>query len=379
MNAELVRLGARRFIALSEVWTDSFFDNFTTMSSSLSRSSKLRNLFMSSYRGSTKSALRQRLYHPKTATVEPLIHNFYEPVTGTWQYIVEDEHTKQSMIIDPVLDYDSATNKISTHSARSILSLVEQRSLNVQRLLETHVHADHLTASHYLKMKLSASQSTSPAVCIGADITEIQRDLAPRYKITQSELDESFDETYSEGDEFDVGSLHVSVIELAGHTPNHVGYVIGSNVFVGDSIFNPDLGSARVDFPKGSASALWSSMQFLLSLPGHFKLYTGHDYPPADREHAGEKGQPRPYATVDEHKQSNKHAKSGTVENEFVRWRTNRDHKLKAPKLLHQSLQVNLLGGRFPTANGQRNGLLTVPVELPEDFENTVHGSKSSL
>ncbi|KAG9747035.1 Metallo-hydrolase/oxidoreductase, partial [Aureobasidium melanogenum] len=330
-------------------------------------------------KGPTKSALRQRLYHPTTAVLEPLIHNFYEPVTGTWQYVVEDERTKRSMIIDPVLDYDSATNKISTHSAHSILSLVKDRSLTVERLLETHVHADHLTASHYLKTKLAALQASPPAVCIGADITKIQRDLAPRYKITQAELDDSFDETYSEGDRFNVGSLDVSVIELAGHTPNHVGYVIGSNVFVGDSIFNPDVGSARVDFPKGSASALWTSMQFLLSLPDHFKLYTGHDYPPEDREYGGQKGQPRPYATVEEHKQSNKHAKSGTVEDEFVQWRTTRDNELRAPKLLHQSLQVNLLGGRFPTATGEQPALLAVPVQLPEDFSNSVHEMKVKL
>ena len=192
-------------------------------------------------------------------------------------------------------------------------------------------------------------------------------------------LNDSFDDTFNKGDKFNVGSLKVSVIELAGHTPNHVGYVIGSNVFVRDSMFNLDVGSVRVDFPKGSALALWTSMQFLLSLPDHFKLYTGYDYPPEDREYGGEKGQPRPYATVDEHKQSNKHAKSGTMENEFVQWRTTRDNELKAPKLLHQSLQVNLLGGRFPTASGEQPALLTVPVQLPEDFQNGVHGMKVKL
>lgn len=276
------------------------------------------------------------------------------------------------MIIDPVLDYDSATNKISTHSAQSILSLVKKRGLTVERLLETHVHADHLTASHYLKTRLATSQAMTPAICIGADITKIQRDLAPTYKITSSELLNSFDETYTGGDDFKVGNLQVSVIELAGHTPNHVGYVIGSNVFVGDSIFNPDVGSARVDFPKGSASALWASMQYLLALPGHFRLYTGHDYPPADRDYEGQKGKPRPFATVDEHRQSNKHAKSGTEETEFVRWRTTRDQDLSEPKLLHQSLQVNLLGGRFPTGRDGKKALLTTPVSLPEDFNNSV-------
>lgn len=319
-----------------------------------------------------KLALSRRCYNPAGAAVEPLIHNFYEPVTGTWQYIVEDEQSKRSMIIDPVLDFDSATNKISTQSAQSILSLVKERQLVVERLLETHVHADHLTASHYLKTRLATSQAFTPTVCIGADITKIQRDLAPAYKITPEELNNSFDETYSEGDEFNVGSLQVSVIELAGHTPNHVGYVIGSNVFVGDSIFNPDVGSARVDFPKGSASSLWKSMQFLLSLPGHFKLYTGHDYPPADREHGGARGQPRPFATVDEHKESNKHAKSGTAEDMFVNWRTTRDRELSEPKLLHQSLQVNLLGGRFPTAADGARMLLTVPVSVPDDFKNSM-------
>jgi glyoxylase-like metal-dependent hydrolase (beta-lactamase superfamily II) len=166
---------------------------------------------------------------------------------------------------------------------------------------------------------------------------------------------------YADGESFDIGNVQVVVLHLPGHTPDHVGYQIGENVFTGDSIFNPDLGSARCDFPEGSASALWNSMQRLLSLPLHYKLYTGHDYPPADRKGEDGDSKPRPYATVEEHRASNKHVKVGTEESTFVEWRTTRDAGLNEPKLINHALQFNIRAGKLPV-----DRMVHVPLKLPE-------------
>lgn len=304
-----------------------------------------------------------------TAINEPIVHSSYEPTTGTWQYIIADSKSKRAVIIDPVLDLDSTSYSIGTKSADSLLSVITEHNYLVERLLETHVHADHLTASHYLKVSLSAMQPLVPAIGIGLGTSRIQAAMAPQYGISPSQVSGAFDETFQDGDAFSIGSIRAKVLGLPGHTPDHLGYVIGNNVFVGDSIFNPDVGSARTDFPNGSASALWASIQSLLSLPGHFKLYTGHDYPPLDRDVDGEGGKPRPFATVEEHRAYNKHVRSGTKEEDFIRLRTARDKGLQSPKLLHQSLQVNILGGRFPLAGNGNTVILSIPVTVPDGLK----------
>jgi glyoxylase-like metal-dependent hydrolase (beta-lactamase superfamily II) len=186
--------------------------------------------------------------------------------------------------------------------------------------------------------------------------------------IDKDDWSDSFDRMFADGDTFGIGQLQVKVLHLPGHTPDHVGYEIGRNVFTGDSIFNPDLGSARCDFPEGSAEALWSSMQRLLSLPPDYKLYTGHDYPPADRSTEEGVGKPRPYATVQEHKSSNKHVKDGTSESTFVEWRKTRDAGLSEPKLMNQAMQFNIRAGKMPKKSATGDRLVHVPLKLPSSL-----------
>ncbi|PNS14564.1 hydroxyacylglutathione hydrolase [Sphaceloma murrayae] len=273
---------------------------------------------------------------------EPVVRSVFESVTGTWQHIVTDPVTKSTAIIDPVIDYDPAKNEITTSSADRLLDIVTDQQLLVSWILETHAHADHLTAAHYLRGTLATSQAHRPSIAIGHGISGVQRRWAERYGIPKHEYEGAFDHTFHDGETFQIGELTVRVLHLPGHTPDHIGYLIGSNVFTGDSIFNPDVGSARTDFPEGSATQLWSSMKKLLALPDHYKLYTGHDYPPEGRQVESGQGKEMPYSTVKEQKESNKHVKNGTQQDDFVAWRQQRDSSLAQPRLINQALQWNI-------------------------------------
>ena len=303
-----------------------------------------------------------------TSMDDPVVHTLYERQTGTWQYIVADPKTRHAAIIDSVLDFDPAKNEISTKSADELLEKVRAEGYIVDALLETHLHADHISAASYLRNQLTQSQNAVPSVCIGSGIAKMQKLFGDRYGVPDQEWRDAFDRTYSDGETFSIGDLQVEVLHLPGHTPDSVGYQIGLNVFTGDSIFNPDLGSARCDFPQGSASALWKSMQRLLSLPPDCKLYTGHDYPPADRVGNGESGIAKAFATVQEHKASNKHVKDGTLEHSFVDWRMQRDASLNEPKLINQALQFNIRGGRLPAPSSAGDRLIHVPLKLPDSL-----------
>ena len=294
------------------------------------------------------------------------VDTIFEPKTGTWQYIVADPTTKQAIIIDSVLDYDPATAQLSTKSADNLLAMVSKQGYTITHILETHAHADHLTASRYLQKQLQQRQTRRPEVCIGRRIKDVQSLFGPRYGIPQPELDEAFDRTFGDGEKFKFGSLEAEIIHLPGHTPDHIGYLIGSNVFTGDSIFNPDVGSARCDFPGGSATALYKSMAKLLSLPPHYKLYTGHDYPPETREASDRGAKEMPYTTVERQRRENKHVKEGTKEEDFVRWRSDRDSGLSEPRLIHQALQVNIRGGRLPQPDSTGMRFLYVPLKVPQ-------------
>ncbi|VBB74003.1 Putative Zn-dependent hydrolase [Podospora comata] len=280
----------------------------------------------------------------------PIVHPIFEPVTGTWQYIIADPSTLAAAIIDPVLDFEPARNTVSTATADSLLDIVVQNNYKVGYLLETHTHADHLSASRYLQLKLA--QSTNPKTGIGKRIVQTQTTFAQKYGVEQSELENVFDFLWEDDQIFRIGDLEAKVVHLPGHTPDHVGYLIGDNIFCGDSLFLPDVGSARCDFPGGDAVQLYHSVQTLFSLPPHHKIYTGHDYPSGDRS------DPVPYTTVAEQQERNKHLKIGTTQQEFVNWRQERDSGLGEPRLLHQSLQVNIRGGRLP-----RSGMLVLPLK----------------
>lgn len=286
--------------------------------------------------------------------MEPIVHTVFEPKTSTWQYVVADPTTKAAVIIDPVLDFDKEKQSISTESADSLLQLVNSHGYNIVRLLETHAHADHLTAASYLQTALQAK--SNPPICIGHRITTVQQTFAAKYAVPDEDLRSAFNHLFTDDETFAIGSLTAQVLHLPGHTPDHAGYLIGTNVFTGDSMFNPDVGSARCDFPGGDAQALWGSMKRLLSLPPHYKLYTGHDYPPKNDDGNGIRA-PMPFTTVAEQKEQNKHANDMAAEREYVGWRAERDSGLNEPKLLHQAMQVNIRGGRLPKEVRQGEGV----------------------
>lgn len=294
--------------------------------------------------------------------MEPIVHTVYEPKTGTWQYIVACPNTKEAAIIDPVLDFEPTAFKASTESADALLDIVRENNYKVTHLLETHAHADHLTAAYYIQQVLWATGEEHASICIGENITIVQKTFAPRYNIPKDELQNAFDHLFRPNETFQIGDLTATALHLPGHTPDHGGYHIGSNVFVGDSLFNPDVGSARCDFPGGDARTLWQSAAKLLALPDETKLYTGHDYPPSNET---SKRDPRPFATVKEQKERNKHVKTGSTESAFVQWRTDRDNSLAEPKLLHQAMQVNVRGGKMPGKAHGGKTLIQFVVHVP--------------
>jgi len=292
--------------------------------------------------------------------MEPVVHSIYEPVTGTWQYIVACPETKNAIIIDPVLDLDLNGHKLTTSSADQILEVVAHHGYTVVRLLETHAHADHLTAAVYIQQRLQQSQGSKAPISTGHRIKQVQKTFATRYMVPQLDLDGAFDHLLQDAEVFPVGNLSAKTLHLPGYTPDDSGYQIGNCVFTGDSIFNPDVGTARCDFPNGDANALFKSIQQLLAMPRDTRLYTGHDYPPDDKSR-----NPLPYVTVAEQLEKNKHVKSGTQEQEFVNWRRERDQQLKEPRLLHEALQVNIRGGHLPRMDdGSGRVLLMVPMHI---------------
>ncbi|KAL0471570.1 metallo-beta-lactamase superfamily protein [Neurospora intermedia] len=315
---------------------------------------------------------------PTPLDFEPLIHPLFDPTTSTFTYLIACSSTLHALVIDPVLDFDPATSRISTTTADSLLSLIRSHNYTIVKILETHVHADHLTASRYLQTQLEVTSDDDddddgggdeekeendgknggikkkPEICIGKRIVQVQERVAESYGIPREEWEGVFDRVFEDEEEFPVGDLRVKVKHLPGHTPDHVGYMVGSNIFCGDSLFDPEIGSARCDFPGGDAHTLYNSVQTLFSLPAHYKIYTGHDYPSADSR------SPQPYTTVADQKRLNKHLKEGTTKDQFVNWRQERDSGLAEPKLLHQALQVNVRAGRMP-----RNGTLKVPLKMP--------------
>ncbi|KAH8552903.1 metallo-beta-lactamase superfamily protein [Umbelopsis sp. PMI_123] len=295
--------------------------------------------------------------------MEPIVHSIYESVTGTWQYVVADRSKRAAVIIDPVLDYDQESGIMGTNSADKLLKLITDNKYKIHYILETHAHADHISASRYLQTVLEHLLSSSPEVCIGHRIVHVQQTFGAIYSIPEAELENAFDRLLQDEEELGLGSLVVRVIHLPGHTPDHVGYIIGSNVFTGDSIFNPDVGSARCDFPGGSASILYQSTRKLLTLPGNYRLYTGHDYPPSERDiDIGPDGlKAIPFTTVEKQRLENKHLKAGTAEEDFVNWRNERDSGLQAPKLLVPSIRTNIRGGRLPRSSEDGFTIAKVP------------------
>ncbi len=286
-------------------------------------------------------------------TAVPIIKAFFDERTHTISYLVADPATNRAAIVDPVLDFDHASGKASTNSADAILKEAQARGFTVDWVLETHAHADHLSGAPYIKLKTGAK------VGIGEHIREVQKIFRPVFNATDVKGDGSeFDRLFADGERFKLGAMNVEVMHVPGHTPADVAYGIADAVFVGDTLFMPDFGTARADFPGGNARMLYRSIKRLLSLPPETRLFMCHDYKAPGRDH---------YAwetTVAEERANNKHVKDGVSEDEFVAMREARDAKLAAPELLMPSIQVNMRAGKLPPPDDNGVRYLKIPVKL---------------
>jgi glyoxylase-like metal-dependent hydrolase (beta-lactamase superfamily II) len=281
----------------------------------------------------------------------PTVRAFFDPATFTASYVVHDPATRQAAIIDPVLDFTPRNARTSTASADALLAYIATERLELVWLLETHAHADHLSAAHYLKEK------TGAPIVIGAEITQVQQVFAALFEADDVPPDGSqFDRLVAEGDELPLGDLAIRVIHTPGHTPACVTYLIGDAAFVGDTLFMPDYGTARSDFPGGSAAALYASIRKILTLPGETRMFVGHDYLPEGRSDY------RWETTVAEQNAANVHIHAGVSEAEFVALRKARDAKLEAPLLILPSLQVNIRAGALPPASPGGHTYLRLPI-----------------
>ncbi len=284
--------------------------------------------------------------------MHPTVQAFFDPATATATYLVSDPTTKAAAIIDPVLDYEPKGARLSTRSADAVLAAVRDQGLDLRYVLETHAHADHLSAADYIR------QRTRAEVVIGAHITEVQKTFIPRFEAYDVSPDgAAFDRLVNEGDRLDLGEIRIDVLHTPGHTPACVTYRIGDTAFVGDTLFMPDYGTARADFPGGDAAALYRSIRKILALPPSTRIFVGHDYLP---EHG--RSENRWETTVAEEAASNVQAHAGVTEAEFVARRQARDATLPPPVLLLPSLQVNIRAGALPPPTAEGNVFLRLPV-----------------
>ncbi len=283
----------------------------------------------------------------------PEIRAFFDEPTNTVSYLVWDPATREGAVIDPVLDFDHRSGKANVHSADAILAAATELGVKIGLVLETHAHADHLSGAPYIKLKTGAK------VGIGEHIREVQKIFRPVFNANDVSGDGSeFDHLYRDGERFKIGTLDVEVIHTPGHTPACVSYHVGDAVFVGDTLFMPDFGTARADFPGGDAHALYRSIHRLLSLPPETRLFICHDYKaPGRDQYAWE-------TTVGEERARNVHVRDGVGEDDFVAMRTKRDATLAAPLLLLPSIQVNMRAGKLPPADSNGVQYLKVPVKL---------------
>ncbi len=282
----------------------------------------------------------------------PVIKAFFDEPTFTVSYVVHDPESRRAAIIDSVLDYDPASGRTSFSSADAIIAYAEEKNLSIDWLLETHAHADHLSAAPYLKQKLGGK------IAIGEHIVTVQ-DVFGRVFNAGSDFrrdGSDFDHLFADGDTFQVGRLDVTVLHVPGHTPACIAYVIGDAVFVGDTMFMPDYGTARADFPGGDARRLYQSARRILALPSYSRLFMCHDYLPEGRTHYVWE------TTVEAERNGNVHAHDGVSEDEFVTMREARDKTLGMPKLILPSVQVNMRAGHMPPPEENGMTYLKIPV-----------------
>lgn len=282
----------------------------------------------------------------------PVIRAFFDEPTNTISYLVADPVSRRAAVIDPVLDYDPSAGEVDTRSVEAMLAAAEAEGLSVAWVLETHAHADHLSGAPLIRARTGAS------VGIGEHIKDVQKIFRPLFNATDLKPDGGdFDRLFKDGERFDLGELEIEVLHVPGHTPADVAYKIGDAVFVGDSLFMPDYGTARADFPGGDARQLYRSIRRLLALPVETRLFMCHDYKAPGRDfYAWE-------TTVAAQRADNKHVKDGISEDEFVTMRQKRDATLSTPKLLLPSIQVNIRAGRMPPVESNGVSYLFIPVK----------------
>jgi glyoxylase-like metal-dependent hydrolase (beta-lactamase superfamily II) len=288
------------------------------------------------------------------ASAAPAVQTFFDEATNTASHVVYDPATMRGAIIDPVLDFDQASGRTETRSADAIIAYVRAKTINIDWLLETHAHADHLSAAPYLQRHLGGKLG------IGREIITVQNVFGKIFNAgTEFARDGSeFDRLFADGDRFALGNIDAIALHLPGHTPADMAYIIGDAVFTGDTLFMPDYGTARTDFPGGCARDLYRSIRRLLSLPDSSRLFLCHDYRTATRQHYEWE------TTVGEERRRNIHAHDGVAEDDFVAMRQARDATLATPRLLLPAVQVNMRAGHLPPAEENGTTYLKVPINL---------------
>lgn len=279
------------------------------------------------------------------------IQGFFDPATGTVSYVVWDHATKHAAVIDPVLDYDFKSGHTGTASADKLIAHVRDNGLQVDWILETHAHADHLSGARHVQQQVGGK------IAIGENIRVVQSTFKKLFNLERSFLPDGsqFDHLFKDGEVFNIGDVEATAMLVPGHTPADMAYLVDGAVFVGDTLFMPDLGSARADFPGGDARQLYGSMRKLLELPPDTAMYVCHDYPPATRQACWQ-------TTVSEQRAHNIHVRDGIGIDEFVAMRTARDATLGVPTLILPSIQVNVRGGCFPPADDNGVAYLRIPL-----------------
>lgn len=285
--------------------------------------------------------------------MKPAIQPFFDVVTGTITYIVFDAPGGHAAIIDPVLDYDPKSGRTHTALADQVISFITQQKLAVDWILETHAHADHLSAAHYLKSKLGGRIAIGEHIKVVQNVFKGMFNLAADFAVDGSQ----FDHLFTDNEEFNVGQLTARALFVPGHTPADIAYQFDDAIFVGDTLFMPDVGSARCDFPGGNAEMLYQSVQRLFAFPDNTRLFMCHDYPPAGRAPAWQ-------TTVGSQRKNNIHLHNGVTQESFVQIRQARDATLDMPVLILPSVQVNIRAGEMPAAESNGVSYLKIPLNL---------------
>jgi glyoxylase-like metal-dependent hydrolase (beta-lactamase superfamily II) len=276
---------------------------------------------------------------------------FFDPHTWTVTYVIADKGSKHAAIVDPVLDYDFKSGHTSTRSADKVLAYIHSAGLTIDWILETHAHADHLSAAQYLKQKVGGN------IAIGENIRTVQATFKKLFNLEPGFVADGsqFDHLFKDGEKFRIGEAEATALFVPGHTPADMAYSIDGAVFVGDTLFMPDVGTARADFPGGNANQLYHSVRRLLSLPPETTIYVCHDYPPESR-------QPQWQTTVGQQRAHNIHVHDGVDEQSFVKMRMARDATLEVPTLIMPSIQINVRAGQFPPADDNGIAYLRIPL-----------------